>query len=935
MPVIFGRAQETALIRQCLDAAWRGEGQVMVLSGEPGIGKTRLAQYAVEQATARGMRNVWGRARELEGTPPYWMFRQIVRDAATEDLLTELGAVGVDLEVVTAHAGEDATSARSTDRFLVFEAVTELLRRWAQPGGAVVVLDDVHWADPASIQLIANLVRGIDQSRLTLLLTYRDAEANSRAELTPVLGDLAREPAVSRLRLVGLSGTEVAEQLATVTGRAIDAATAGLVNRRTLGNPFFVTELGTLLREQPDAAGALPDAVRAAVGQRLAQLEPLSQRLVSIAAVLGEGADESALADVAQAPLLAVIETVDAAVRAGILSAPGRFAHDIVAEAARDRLSRQERLDVHARMAAHLAGRADSGSRVVEIAQHWLDSLPAGDPRQAVAWAERAARRASGLMAWEQAATLLGRAVAVASGPGFGPTERGRLLQAQARALLQAYDVGAALDAALAAADIARADGDTRALVQAALTLEGFTDSVRQDERQALCEEALAVLADGEVALRARLLAQLAVHMQVAEAHTRDLSQEALAAAERAGEPVAMAVALEARQLSCSGPNGVHERLTLGDRRLALGTDIGDLQGALWGRLWRFDALLQLGQIDSAETEIAPMAALAEQLRLPLARWHVLRCRAAIAYGRGRFEEAAELTGEVLAQSKRAGHGGGVIGGELMTILIRAQTGAELPAEVLSEARGRRHVSGLAAAVARWCLAAGDIDRARRLHAEAPPADHVPAFVLLNMLFSKAELAAALDDRVGASNAYERLTPYADLFICGGAGAVAIEGSAQLALGMAAATLNRLDAAAGHLRKAVVANERARLDPHTARSRLELARVLARRRRPGDPDEAAALVAIAASEAQRMGMAPLLRWSRELAEVLEGGGPLTKREREIAGLVAQGLTNRQIAAVSYISERTVESHVQHCLTKLGLHTRTQLAAWANANTYRT
>jgi DNA-binding NarL/FixJ family response regulator len=935
LPVIVGRAHETALIAQCLDMAWRGEGQVVVLSGEPGIGKTRLAQYAVEQATARDMRYLWGRASELEGTPPYWMFRQIVRDAATDELLSELGSVGVDLGVVTAEAGDDATSARSGDRFLVFEAVTELLRRWAQADGSVVVLDDVHWADPASIQLLTHLVRGNDQSRLALVLTYRNAEANTRAELAQTLADLAREPAVTRLRLVGLTRTEVAEQLETVTGRAIDAATVGLVNRRTLGNPFFVTELGVLLREDPDAAAQLPDAVRAVVSRRLGQLDPVSQRLVSIAAVLGESADETALADVAEQPLVAVLETVDAAVRAGILTGPGRFTHDLVAEVARDRLPRQERLDVHARTAAHLASRADSGSRAVEIAQHWLDSLPAGDPRQAVAWAERAARRASELMAWEQAATLLGRAVAVASGPGFDPTERGRLLQAQARALLQAYDVGAALDAALAAADVAREAGDTRALVQAALTLEGFTDSVRQDERQALCEEALAVLADREVALRARLLAQLAVHMQLAEPQARDLSQEALAAAEEAGEPVAMAVAMEARQLSCSGPGGVYERLTLGDRRLALGTSLGDHQGALWGRLWRFDALLQLGQIDSAAAEIAPMTALAEHLRLPLPRWHVLRSRAALAYGRGRFDQAAELTGEVLAQSQRGGHGGGVIGAQLVTILIRAQTGAELPAGVFSEAGARRLLSGLSAAVAHWCLAAGDLDQAQRLYAELPPADQVPAFVLLNMLSSKAELAAALGDRVGARDAYERMTPYADLFICGGAGAVVVDGSAQLALGMAAATLDRLDAAAEHLRKAVVANDRARLDPHTARSRLELARVLARRRRPGDFDEAAALVTVVLSEAQRMGMAPLVRWSRELAGTLDGPGPLTKREREVAGLVAQGLTNRQIAAASYISERTVEGHVQHCLTKLGLHTRTQLAAWVAANTYRT
>src|SRR5262249_22798350 len=153
-----------------------------------------------------------------------------------------------------------------------------------------------------------------------------------------------------------------------------------------------------------------------------------------------------------------------------------------------------------------------------------------------------------------------------------------------------------------------------------------------------------------------------------------------------------------------------------------------------------------------------------------------------------------------------------------------------------------------------------------------------------------------------------------------------------LPLGLAAATIGRLDDAARHLRAAAEINDRAGLRPFAAWARYQLARVLARRRRPRDREEAAALAASAAAIAQGPGMAPLRHRATELAASLAGKAPgqLTARERDIAALVCQGLTNRQIAATVHISERTAENHVQHILTKLGFTTRAQIAAWVAA-----
>jgi DNA-binding CsgD family transcriptional regulator/tetratricopeptide (TPR) repeat protein len=941
MPEIVGRGRETALLDARVRAALGGDGQVVLISGEPGIGKTTLAQHATTRAAEFGMRCLWGRASEQAGVPPYWLFRQVVRDAVDAALLAELGSAVDDLAVVAPQlSGERRHEAgRGPDRFPIFEAVTGLLVAGSRPTGALVVLDDLQWADAASVQLLAHLARGVGRSRLMLLATYRDTETTDRPELLSTLAELAREPVVVRMRLVGLTGAEVAEQLEAVAGRALSAETVGLVNRRTRGNPFFVTELGLLLGQHPDAIDELPDAVRVAVDHRLSRLPPQVCKLVSAAAVLGPSTDTAQLAEVTGTPHPIVLDSIDEAIRAGVLTGPAVFTHDLVAEVARAGLSTQDRLRLQASAAAHLARRGDAEERVDEVAHHLLESLPLGDAVEAVAWARRAARRATEQLAWEQAAALLGRAAAVAAGDRFTPEDRRRLLQDQARAHLQAYQVDAAFEAARVAAAIARASADGTALAEVALALEGFVDIAQQGEVLALCEEALDLLPEEAVSLQARLLVQMAVHGQLVEPSepARELSERALAVAERLGEPAVLMAAMHARQLARSGPDGVQERLALGDQLLEIGTSIGDYDEALWGRLWRFDALMQLGRVDEAEAEIAPMTVLAERTRRPLARWHVVRSTAAIAFGRGRFAEAVELAEQARAQARRAGHPGGVASTELQLMLICTQTGAELPADRFSGPRAAWQVSaGTSAVIGLWQLATGDREQARQRYNGFPTLDQVPPFVHLTMLQAKVELAAGLGDVAGARDAYRSLLPYAELFVCGGAGVVASHGSVHSALGLAAGATGRADDAVRYLRAGIAANERAGLRPFVARSRLELARVLARRGRAGDREQAAALATAAGAEAERLGMAPLLRWSRELAASLDGtfGGSLTKREREVAELVAQGLTNRQIAALAHVSERTAETHVQHCLTKLGLNSRVQLASWLHANTYQ-
>ncbi len=912
--VFVGRARERELLDVRLRAALGGDGQVVLLAGEPGVGKTRLAEEAVGRARELGMVCGWGRATDEQGSPPYWPFRQLFR---------VLG----DLAVLDVRLGTGSAGTAAQERFGLFEAVTDALLTVAAPRGLLVVLDDLQWADPASVQLLVHLAMGRPGSRMMVLATYRDTETAGQESLRAALSALVREPSVTRMRLVGLSEAEVAGQLAGVTGWAVPDSVATVVSRRTGGNPFFVGELGRLLTDSTD--GPLPEGVRDAVRGRLARLSPRCRSLVSAASVLGSELDPAALAGSTGQTLDEVLAALDEAASAGIVTAtaPWRFVHDLIREAARLDVGTPER------------GQGDDEARVAEVAFHALESLPSGDAALAVSWAERAAAQAMTQLAWEQADALYGRALAAAVGPQFAPPDRSRLLLARAGAQVRAYNVDGARQSILAAAQIARGIGDAETIGRAVLTMEGVNDFLWDPTSRALCHEALAGLPDGDSALRARLLALLAVSgswRSLADAEPQ--SAPALEMAERVGDRRAIVEALRARQMARSGPDGAAERLALGDRLLAVGRD-GDDDAVLWGRLWRFDALAQLGDIDRAEAELDGIDAVAQRLRSPLARWHAVRYRATMAHARGRFEQARMLGTQSLELARHAGHDGALLPSRGFLLVVAIQTGddEEVPGELLQKHFNATPTAIMRALFASRKVAMGDREEAHRIYLALPPPGSGPTFVLLPMLCATADLAADFDDRDTADEVYRLLSPFADLFNCGGAGVIVIGGSVHLALGVAAATMGRLDDAVRHLRAAIEANDRAGLPPSTVSAQYQLARVLARRRRTGDRDEATALAASATATAGRLGMAPLRRRAQELADSVAGAdaGPLTKREHEVAVLVSQGLTNRQIAAIAHISERTAETHVQHILAKLGFAGRAQIAAWVAGQQIRT
>src|SRR6266851_2007471 len=264
-----GRARELDLLGTRLDDARGGRGQLVLVTGEPGIGKTRLAEELGRHAEAIGVPLGWGRASEDEGSPPYWIFRQLARSAGR-------GMPGL----LTGGTG-DGGSAEA--RFEAFEALADDLRAAAEAQGLLLVLDDLQWADAASLALLVHLARGTERSRLMIVAMYRDTETTGRDALSSALSALARESNLSRIRLVGLTQAEVERQLNLVTGTSVPPELAVLVSQRTGGNPFFVTELGQLAGSP---GHALPDAVLDTVRARLARLSGPCRQLIATAAAL-------------------------------------------------------------------------------------------------------------------------------------------------------------------------------------------------------------------------------------------------------------------------------------------------------------------------------------------------------------------------------------------------------------------------------------------------------------------------------------------------------------------------------------------------------------------------------------------------------------------------------------------------------------------------
>ncbi|WP_328444352.1 ATP-binding protein [Amycolatopsis sp. NBC_00438] len=892
-----GRSGAVAELRARLAAAAGGTGALVLVGGPAGIGKTRLVETVVDAGA------VWGRCVDDPGAPPLWPWRRVLQALPTAG--AEVARALADLD---GHDGADLVAARF--RFVALAA--DALVAAAEPAGLVVVLEDLHWADEASLRLLRHLAGEIRRSRLAVVATYRDAFFEA---------DLLGRPGTESLRLDPLTEPDVRAYLAEIGRPGVDVGDA---LRRSGGNPLY---LKAVARSSATGSGRaeLSHLVRTAV----AALDPGARELLAIASVLGEDVDAHVVAAVAGRPGGDVVTALDRAARAGVL-VPGvagtrRFAHAVVRDGIYADLDQGVREDLHARTAAALE---HEPALAGVVAGHWLRSAPTPDAlARAARWAEVAARDATRSFAFTEAARFL--ALAVGSRRRAGAHDGlAALLVELATAEYRAGRFAQSFEHAKEAAELA-----PDLVVAAALVVR---DVAAPDLLAGMAELTAAALTaagpDADPVVRAKLLAQAA---SIAADRGRGgeavkTADEALALAEQAGDEEARIDAVRARLKVRPTDLPLTERLRLGALAVSLG-GTGRPLVALWGHKWRVDAAFEVGTMPVVDAELAGIAALATTTRLPLVRWHCLRLQASLSAYRGAFARSRELNrlaselawGELAEDRSTVG----LTYAFALQLALMAGDPGELPEgyeELLAIAPPlpitliSRPLSALV--LGRRDEAQAGYDALRPLLRDPDFVSRAPG-VGVNLVplveeFRDLETAAWLADR------FDGEPPFAS----GGAGTFCGDCSSSWSARLAA-LLERHDEAARLFEESIAWDTRLGARPYVVHNRVRLAAVLVE---CGDLRRAETLAGQAAEEARRLGMPGWLRDATALLErVRLAADPLTGREREIAALVADALSNRQIAHRLVLSERTVESHVRSVLAKLGLANRTEIAAWVH------
>lgn len=455
---LVDRDHEMTLLSGALERA-SGAGTAIVLTGEPGIGKTRLASELTDSARKGEALIAWGRAWESGGAPAYWPWTQILREVyeqTTADVFTE--ACGERLELIARIMPELARSPRATgapsgddDRFALFDAVASTLRRLSQRSTLVLVFDDLHAADEASVQLVEFVVRGLGPTDQTLVVVCMEVSARA-PRLEAVHGTIAREH--TSVPLGRLGPDAIAEIYAEIVGSAPASGVLETIMEASEGNPFFAIEMTRVLQAQeephrPDHSRGfrVPRGARELLGARTADISEEMRLVLSVGAVIGREFNASTVAEVSSIGESLVLGILEEAVRTGILreiSSLGRFgfSHTMMREVFYEDLPMSDRMRVHAGVATELERRYadDIDHHIDEIAHHYFKAAQAGDKAKTLDYALRAAQRANAQLAHQEAARLYERALKVAELAGVSGGKRSRIANDLKRAQRLAED---------------------------------------------------------------------------------------------------------------------------------------------------------------------------------------------------------------------------------------------------------------------------------------------------------------------------------------------------------------------------------------------------------------------------------------------------------------------------------------------------------------